>query len=179
VEFLREFQDKADQSLSRLVRDLTPALIGFLVGRMGVPEADAEELASDVLFTVGCKIQAFQYGKKAKLTTWIFEIAKNRAIDFHRKSRTSTPEPGDAIHGGRGAESFAGRNHGMLSWLRDEFKKLSQEDQQLLLWRADEIPYAHAAKWLGVSEGTARTRHNRAMAKLLQAAGRGAPEGTA
>jgi hypothetical protein len=49
---------------------------------MKVPEADAEELASDVLYAVRENIHKFRPGGPAKLSTWIYEIAKNRAIDY-------------------------------------------------------------------------------------------------
>ena len=68
---------------------------------MDVPEADAEEIASDVLFTVTRKIHTFKCGGRAKLTTWIYEIAKNRAIDFHRKTRVEEVEFDDNTRGGQ------------------------------------------------------------------------------
>jgi len=136
---------------------------------MDVPEADAEEIASDVLFTVSCKIHSFKCGGRAKLTTWIFEIAKNRAIDFHRKTRVEEVELDDNTSGGQNEESFACRNQTMLLWLDGELKHFSDHDRQLLLWRAREIEYATIAQWLGITEGAARTRHARAQARLLQA----------
>lgn len=144
-------------------------LVGFLRFVMDVPEADAEEIASDVLFTVTCKIQSFKSGGRAKLTTWIYEIAKNRAIDFHRKSRVEEVEFDDNTGGGQNRESFALRNQTMLSWLENELTHFSDADRQLLLWRAREIEYATIAQWLGITEGAARTRHARALAKLLEA----------
>ena len=48
----------------------------------GVYETDAEELAQDVLMKVYAKVGTFHRSGKAMLTTWIFQIAGNRAIDF-------------------------------------------------------------------------------------------------
>jgi RNA polymerase sigma factor (sigma-70 family) len=73
--------------LERLDEGLMAHLIGFLQYVMGVPGPDAEELASDVLLKVSSKIRSFKYDGQGKLTTWIFEIAKNRAIDFLRKQK--------------------------------------------------------------------------------------------
>ena len=84
--FLRwELKSGSLQTLEHLDRTLTPPLIGFLHFVMNVPEADAEEIASDVLLAVSSHVHTFQHGGRAKLTTWIFEIAKNKATDFHRK----------------------------------------------------------------------------------------------
>ena len=155
--------------MKQLVDALASPLVGFLRFAMDVPEADAEEIASDVLFTVTRKIHSFKCGGRAKLTTWIYEIAKNRAIDFHRKTRVEEVEFDDNTRGGQNRESFACRNQTMLSWLEGELRDFSDADRQLLLWRGREIEYATIAQWLGTTEGAARTRHTRALAKLLEA----------
>ena len=49
-----------------------------------VPEMDAEECSQDVLLKMYSKVANFRNDGRSKLTTWIFEIAKNCAIDFHR-----------------------------------------------------------------------------------------------
>lgn len=147
-------------------------LCRFLAFGKSIPEADAEELASDVLVTVHDKIGTFRHGGRAKLTTWIFEIAKNRAIDYHRASRPEHVELTSDIsqtRPGSGAV-YSGRNRDLLEWLLRELEGFSEQDQWLLKWRALEIPYGEIAAWLGINEGTARVRHKRAMEKLLQKA---------
>lgn len=119
------------------------------------------------------KIGTFRCGGRAKLTTWIYEIAKNRAIDYHRASR-SEPEQvefKEALGSGQREDgAYAGRNQESLKWLRKELAGLTEPDQWLLKWRAAGIPYAQIGEWLGMTEGTARVRHKRAMEKLLKAA---------
>jgi RNA polymerase sigma factor (sigma-70 family) len=158
------------QALERLDQALTRHLIGFLCFTMNVPEADAEELASDTLLAVSSHISTFQHGGKAKLTTWIFEIAKNKAIDFHRKPSLDTVAIDDEFPdcGPPGAD--AGRNKPYREWLDKELAKLSEEDRMLLLWRAKDIPYKQIGEWLRISEGTARTRHSRLCAQIEKAA---------
>jgi FixJ family two-component response regulator len=65
---------------------------------------------------------------------------------------------------------LAGRNEPYLVWVKDELEKLSVEDQEILLWRAQDIAYAWIAHSQGISESTARVRHLRAMNKLTTAA---------
>ena len=137
---------------------------------MGVPEADAEELACETLFSVSSRIQSFQHGGRAKLTTWIFEIAKNKAIDFHRNQQLGPTEVAftDGVpHSAPG--KCAGRNAHYLTWLREQFANVEESDQQLLLWRADGVPYQQIAGWMGITEGAARTRHSRLQARLIAA----------
>lgn len=142
---------------------------------MHVPESDAEELANDTLLSVSSSILTFQHGGKAKLTTWIFEIAKNKALDFHRKAR-----PGDGVFEDRFASRIppgvdAGRNKNYVAWINEQLAKLDEADRMLLLWRANGIPYAQLAQWLEITEGAARTRHNRLLGRLASAAEAGIP----
>jgi RNA polymerase sigma factor (sigma-70 family) len=145
-------------------------LIGFLQFVMGVPSPDAEELGSDVLLKVSSKIHTFKHGSQAKLTTWIFEIAKNRAVDFHRKQKLRPEHV--ALSAGTakddGPNRAVGRNKRLSDWLAEQMKEFAETDRQLLLWRASGFPYSQIAMWLGMSEGAARTRHTRLHAKLIE-----------
>jgi RNA polymerase sigma-70 factor (ECF subfamily) len=138
----------------------------FLFFNMGVPEADAEELALDVLLTVHGSVGTFRRGK-AKLTTWIFQIAKNRAIDFHRRFDSGLEELTKTLPDSRNRQyEYAGRNQELMDWLQKELQELSPEDRELLLWRAQDISYAEIARWHRITEGAARVRHIRAMEKI-------------
>jgi RNA polymerase sigma factor (sigma-70 family) len=134
---------------------------------MGVQEDDAEEIALDVLLTVHSNVKTYRPGK-AKLTTWIFEIAKNRAVDYHRVSNSRSAQLPPQVAGFKERDfEYAGRNQEYMEWLLNELKELSQEDRDLLNWRANETPYAEIARWLGIAEGTARVRHKRVMERIL------------
>jgi RNA polymerase sigma factor (sigma-70 family) len=146
---------------------------------MNVPETTAEELAVDVLMTVHEKLKNFQFNSRAKLTTWIFEIAKNRAIDFHRGRKpvlqelnavaTAAQQPVDDVPSIRG--------NAQMRWLRTQLSQLSDLDQQILKWRALDFPFGQIAKWLDISEGTARVRHKRALDKLKKQANSAVSQG--
>ena len=118
------------------------------------------------------KVGTFHHDGRAKLTTWIFEIAKNRAIDYHRASSHLETELTHDIPQRSPAtrSSRVSRNSPQLEWLIAQLNGFSDEDQQLLKWRALEIPYSQIAQWLGLTEGNARVRHKRAMQKLLSKA---------
>jgi len=139
---------------------------------MNVPDATAEEVAADVLMTVHGKLDTFRFGGRAKLTTWIFEIAKNRAIDYHRSQRhefegldaslPSTEQHAEAEH--------CTRADSQMVWIRTQLAQLSEQDQQILKWRALDFPFGQIAKWVDMSEGTVRVCHKRALDKLKQRA---------
>jgi len=158
-------------AFERLAGEMFTPLWRFLVNNIYVPEPDAEELALDVLMKVYSKVGTFRRDGRAQLTTWIFHIAHNRAIDFHRQAcqeREKRTENEPPVHWDG---PFAGHNSAYLEWLKDALERLPADDQQVLLWRAQEFSYAEIAGWLGIKEGTARVRHLRAMKKL------GVPDG--
>jgi RNA polymerase sigma factor (sigma-70 family) len=157
------------EAFERLDDVLTKHLIGFLCFTMNVPEADAEEIANDTLLAVSSNIKNFQVGGKAKLTTWIFEIAKNKAIDFHRKPSLDTVPVDERFLDCGPPRADAGRNKPYRDWLDTELAKLNDADRKLLLWRAKDIPYEEIGKWMGLSQGAARTRHSRLLARLEKA----------
>jgi RNA polymerase sigma-70 factor, ECF subfamily len=167
---VKELKSGSLEAFERLDQALTRPLIDFLCFTMNVPEADAEELASDTLLVVSSHINKFEHGGKAKLTTWIFEIAKNKAIDFHRKPSLDTVAIDEGFPDCEPPGACAGRNNSYRYWLDKELAALSEEDRTLLLWRAKDIPYKQIGEWLGISEGAARTRHSRLYAQLEKAA---------
>jgi RNA polymerase sigma factor (sigma-70 family) len=146
---------------------------------MNIPESDAEELAADVLMVVHAKVSGFRFSERAKLTTWIFQVAKNRAIDYHRRSKPDFCELSDSVVGSDTvkAGSYTNRNPHLQIWLANELAGLSEQDRQILNWRALDYDFAQIADWLGMAEGTARVRHKRALDKLKAAAERQVPQG--
>ena len=58
----------------------------------------------------------------------------------------------------------------MIRWIREQLAELSDQDRQILTWRALEFSYQQIGQWLGISEGSARVRHKRALDKLKQQA---------
>lgn len=141
---------------------------------MGIPESDVDDVYVNVMMNCHKNIMKFGFGGSAKLTTWIYRIARNEAIDYHRASKKTTApiefEEATVKHSKGTDGAYAGRNAGLLKWLEQELAKLPENDQSLLKWRAgDTFTYAEIAEWLGMKEGTARVRHLRAMEKLLEA----------
>lgn len=167
-EFLRQLQEGSVEAYEHLFRRLLSPLVRFLVGTMGLPERDAEETASDVLFSVYKKIGSYNPKGGARLTTWIFQIAKNRAIDVLRKTEQLLPEP-------EPAGALAGRNERYVAWISGQLKSLSSDDRELVLSRAAGISYTEIARSLGITEGTARVRHSRLIERLKKAAEEGGP----
>ena len=141
---------------------------------MDIPETDAEELVQDVLMKVHSNLGKFRRDGRAKLTTWIFQIAENHAVDFHRARHEEFQELPENYEPVRWHGQFAGRNTDLLEWLVEELAKVSPENRQILLWHAQDFSFAEIGRWLGLEEGTARVRNFRAT-KKLEVAGKQVP----
>jgi len=67
-----------------------PRLKGFIM-RSGVSSAQAEDIVQEVLLTVWRKAEMFD-PHRAQVSSWIYQIARNRQIDVLRKENRVMPE---------------------------------------------------------------------------------------
>ena len=166
AQFIAELKRGSGPACDRLASDLFEPLWHFFTHRRHVPEFDAEELAQDVLMKVHSRVSAFQNDGRAKFTTWVFQIAMNCATDFHREVRPKQQEFTENDLPDRWHGQYAGRNAALLAELMEGLRKLSAEDQQILLWRAQDFTNADIGRWLGIKPDTIRVRYCRAKKKL-------------
>ena len=168
--FVTELQQGSEEAFSRLMSEMSSPLFWFLTTRMSIPQPTAEEIAADTLFTVHQKVKTFRITGKGKLTTWIFEIAKNRAIDFHRAAKPKIVEldASTCISQVVAASDDAEETNGKILWIREQLAELSDRDRQILTWRALEFSFQQIGEWLGISEGSARVRHKRSLDRLKE-----------
>lgn len=92
-ELMRAIAEDADRAaFAALSRRIAPKLAAFLRRKCADP-ADAEELTQEVLLTIWSKSAQYD-SAKASVNTWIFTIARNKAIDRFRRKRPE-PDPND------------------------------------------------------------------------------------
>ena len=85
---VRDQRDKP--AFARLFDHFAPRLKGFVI-RSGCNPAQAEEIVQDVMLTVWHKADQFD-PHRAQVSAWIYQIARNRQIDLHRKLGRPVPE---------------------------------------------------------------------------------------
>jgi RNA polymerase sigma-70 factor (ECF subfamily) len=161
------------QAFAVLFKHFAPRLKAYLM-RAGSPADVAEELAQETMVSVWRKASSFD-PERARLSTWIFTIARNLRIDHHRRQCGALVNSdvafcgGDASqHVGRGQEQIpdpaappdeqldaAQREYGV----RRALAQLSEE--QALIVRLsffDEQPHARIARELRIPLGTVKSR---------------------
>jgi RNA polymerase sigma-70 factor (ECF subfamily) len=77
-------QDRA--AFAELFSFFGPRVKSYVL-RLGATDAQAEEIAQDVMVTVWRKANLFDR-RQASVSTWIFRIARNRRIDVYRRAAT-------------------------------------------------------------------------------------------
>lgn len=145
----------------------------FKVARAFAPsDADRDDLVQEILLQLWRSLPRFE--GKAKESTWIYRVALNTALAWHRsenKRRTKQtalisidelPEPDDIA--GREREELVARLYAAI-------RRLPKVDAALVLLYLDDLSYREMAEVLGLSETNVGVKLNRArklLAELMQ-----------
>lgn len=158
-------------AFSELVARYQDRIYRFLV-RMTRSQEDARELTQETFLSAFQAIARWR--PDARLSTWLFHIARNQALDRLRRAQrvefvmldeaqiehipAATPTPEAALQARQRIEALEGA-----------LARLSVEHREILLLRdIEEMPYEDIAEVLGISLGTVKSRIARARAGLLQ-----------
>lgn len=142
-----------------------PALRGFAMSlTRNMPDAD--DLVQETILKAWSKFDHFQQG--TDLRAWLFTILRNTFFSSRRKVRREVSDP-DGIHAGSLFEKPEHDGRLAMSDFLRAFWKLSDEHREvLILVGANGYSYEEAGQMMGVATGTAKSRANRARARLAE-----------
>ncbi len=157
------------EAFDSLFSFFAPRLKSYMM-RLGASEAEAEELAQDVLVTVWRKADSFD-ANQANASTWIFRIARNRRIDAIRRDRplplftddtafmpADLPHPEDHLNGRQ-----------IEACVREALLCLPEEQETLLRSAFfDGMTHSDIAEQTNLPLGTVKSRIRLAYAKLRE-----------
>lgn len=116
------------------------------------------------------------YRGECALESWVYRIAANCCMDWLRKKKRDQSVSMEPMveQGFDPADEAPGTEEQVVA--KDERQRLREaiallpEDQReaLILTQLEKVPYEEAARALGVSEGTVKSRVNRAKARLKE-----------
>jgi RNA polymerase sigma-70 factor (ECF subfamily) len=154
------------EAFAALFAHYAPRVKGYLL-RLGLPDAQAEELAQETLLTAWRRADQFDPAL-GSASAWIFTIARNLRIDAVRRDRLvprlelmaeepDPPPPADRlIESGQHAAR-----------LREALARLPAEQAEVIrLSFFDDRPHAEIERALGIPLGTVKSRLRLAMARL-------------
>lgn len=186
--FVRKLIEGDPGTFATLCGILKRKLPEFIVRVAGLNYHDAEEVASDVLFKVHSSVNTFVPRANAKLTTWVFEIARNAAIDRKRKLASQSSDDDGTQHSiaGKKKPNLKGPTQYEGEILRDRdsapspkilsyikaFELLGEREKDILRMK-HVLAYEEISVVEGEAVGALRTRHSRALRRLYELSNNG------
>ena len=158
-------QDRA--AFAELFAYYAPRVKSYLM-RLGADNAQAEEIAQDVMVTVWRKAALFDRAQ-ASVSTWIFRIARNRRIDVFRRTKKPDLDPEEPMILPAGVEAPDAQIEAMETETRVRAAMKDLPEEQLLLLRMafyEGLSHREIAEKLDVPLGTVKSRIRLAFGKM-------------
>lgn len=170
---LRRAQSGDPEAFERLMEPLEQLVWRVCWHYTGNREA-AEDCGQEAMIRIWRNLA--NYRGECALESWVYRIAANCCMDWLRKKKRDRGVSMEPLveQGFDPADDGPGTEEQVVA--KDERQRLREaiallpEDQReaLILTQLEKVPYEEAAQALGVSEGTVKSRVNRAKARLKE-----------
>ena len=160
---MRDQRDKA--AFEQLFDYYAPRLKGFII-RSGTSNAQAEEITQDVMLTIWRKAHLFD-PQRAQVSSWIYQVARNRQIDIIRRESRPIPEE---LQTPESSEEDASQIIALdqeASLLRQALEKLKPGQREMVekAYLGD-LTHAEIKEQTGLPLGTIKSRIRLGLEKL-------------
>ena len=160
---------RGDAEAFRQLVDAYQAPAYRLAARMCGPDS-AEDVTQEAFLAAWRALPEFR--GDCRFSTWLYRLVSNAAIDCLRREKkhrdTGDVDDLELPDGGPSPQEQAERSD-TRDAVRRALDRLSPEHRQVLLLRfMQELDYGEIARALDVSEGTVKSRINRAKSKLRE-----------
>ncbi len=160
---VRDNRDRA--AFASLFDYFAPRLKGFIM-RTGTGSGQAEEIVQEVMLTVWNKSDLFDPGR-AQVSSWIYQIARNRQIDKIRKENRALPEE---LQMEEETEPDAGQVLGLqqeADRLKDAIRNLKPEQREMIEKAyLGELTHQEIKQQTGLPLGTIKSRIRLGLERL-------------
>lgn len=165
---------KGDQEAVGILYDsYLPRVYRYCLARVG-NGADAEDLAEDVFLKVLGAIDGFEWrtigdGQRSPFAAWLFRIAHNHVVSFHRRNTTRGPrtELSESIHDeSRGPQELA-ETKLTIEEVFDAVRELPEAQREVILLRfAAGLTVAETANTLGKQQTNVKVLQHKGVQRL-------------
>lgn len=125
---------------------------------------DVEELTSEIFLKICKNKDTFDSSKAAK-STWIYTIARNTVIDYHRTAKHEQMLPME-IEDKHGIDESILRSE-MLELLADALEELDERSRMIMIQHYyNEITLKELAQNLGMSYSNIKIIHHKALQEM-------------
>lgn len=172
-QLVRRLQDGDQQAFAQLWTQYAPLIRAMAVSKCGLTAEDSEELVIDVMTEIARKIDSYD-AQRAKLSTWIAMISRNRAIDRYRTNLSKELEVNrsdkwwDQVPEERYQETpLTAEEQDTSARVGATLSRLNEHERKILRLDADGHTLEEIAVWLEMpSKGAAATALSRAKGRF-------------
>ncbi len=159
----------------RLYKDYCKKVMGYIRARVYNQE-DAEDLCADVFEKAFRASDGFDESRSSP-GTWLYTITRNTVTDYFRRSRPAAELPEDLTEEGSIEDGLI--NAELLEDLAAAMERLPTSLSEIIVLRYyDRLPLTEIAGKLGMSYGSLKLKHQKALGMLRKALdGAGMPAG--
>jgi RNA polymerase sigma-70 factor (ECF subfamily) len=139
---LLRLRDRGDHAAwSRFVEVYRPLIHGF-ARKHGLQEADAADLAQEVLRAVARSVGRLDYDpRRGSFRGWLFTVVRNQLRDFRDRQRRQTPGSGSS-----GVQQLLNEQPTPPESPEEEWDR--EHERRLFTWAAEQVrPTVQAATW--------------------------------
>ena len=170
---LRRAQSGDPEAFEQLIGPLEQLVWRVCWHYTGNREA-AEDCGQETMIRIWRNLDS--YRGDCALESWVYRIAANCCMDFLRKKKRDKSESVEPLReqGFDPADPSPGTEEQVVAEdehrrLREAITQLPEEQREaLILTQLQKVPYEEAALLLNISEGTVKSRVNRAKARLKE-----------
>ena len=170
---LRRAQSGDPEAFEQLIGPLEQLVWRICWHYTGNREA-AEDCGQETMIRIWRSLES--YRGDCALESWVYRIAANCCMDWLRKKKREKSVSVEPLQeqGFDPADPSPGTEDQVVAEdehrrLREAITQLPDEQREaLILTQLEKFPYEEAAQMLGVSEGTIKSRVNRAKARLKE-----------
>ena len=160
---LKISKNRDEKAFSELFDFLAPKINTYYL-KNNLSFEQSEELTQEVLSTIWTKSNLFDH-ERSKFITWVYTIARNKKIDFYRKTKNKRADDEDIRH-------FLYQNNKINDYeLESSINKIKQEldeNQQKLLKMSffEQKSHKKIAEELEIPLGTVKSRIRSTLNKM-------------
>ena len=156
-------EERDEEAFSQIFDYIAPKINSYFI-KNNFNFEQSEELTQDVLSTIWSKANLFNQ-EKSKFITWSFTIARNKKIDFYRKTKKNDVNEDDI-------RSFLypnddGNDYEIESTIHKIKEKLDQNQQKLIKMSFfEQKSHKNIAEELEIPLGTVKSRIRTTLSKM-------------
>jgi len=164
IDLIKKISENRDEgAFSQIFDFIAPKINSYFI-KNNLNFEQSEELTQDVLSTIWSKAYLFN-PEKSKFTTWSFTIARNKKIDFYRKTKKNNINEDDI-------RSFLyqneeGNDYEIESTINKIKEELDQNQQKLIKMSFfEQKSHKNIAEELEIPLGTVKSRIRSTLNKM-------------